>query len=76
MRIYNWAADVKDPWFVEDGIHFTSEGYAERGRLIADALQEAFPASEPTIKETDSEDCVVDPGAAERAELESIAKAG
>jgi peptidoglycan/LPS O-acetylase OafA/YrhL len=76
MRIYNWAADVKDPWFIEDGIHFTSEGYAERGRLIADALQEAFPASEPKIKETDSEDCIVDPGAAERAELESIARAG
>ena len=61
MRIYNWATDVKDPWFIEDGIHFTSEGYAERGRLIADALLEAFPASEPTLKETDSEDCVVDP---------------
>jgi peptidoglycan/LPS O-acetylase OafA/YrhL len=76
MRIYNWAADVKDPWFVEDGIHFTSEGYAERGRLIADALREAFPATEPTIEETDAEDCIVDPGAAERAELESIAHAG
>ena len=76
MRIYNWAADVKDPWFVEDEIHFTSEGYAERGRLIADALLEAFPASEAKLKETDSEDCVVDPGAAERAELESIARAG
>jgi hypothetical protein len=63
MRIYDWADDVRDPWFVEDGIHFTSEGYAERGRLIADALLEAFPASEPTLKETDAEDCVVDPGA-------------
>jgi peptidoglycan/LPS O-acetylase OafA/YrhL len=62
MRIYDWANDVRDPWFVEDDIHYTSEGYAERGRLIADALLEAFPASEPTIKETDSEDCVVDPG--------------
>ncbi len=62
MRIYNWAADVKDRWFVEDGIHFTSEGYAERGRLIADALLEAFPASEKKLKETDSEDCVIDPG--------------
>ena len=43
MRIYDWAADVRDPWFIPDGIHFTSEGYAERGRLIADALLEAFP---------------------------------
>jgi peptidoglycan/LPS O-acetylase OafA/YrhL len=76
MRIYNWAADVKDNWFIEDGIHFTSEGYAERGRLIADALQEAFPATEPKIKQTDSEDCVVDPGAVEAAEAKSIARAG
>jgi peptidoglycan/LPS O-acetylase OafA/YrhL len=67
MRIYNWANDVKNRWFIEDGIHFTSEGYAERGRLIADALREAFPATEPKIKETDSRDCVVDPGAKAQA---------
>jgi hypothetical protein len=76
MRIYNWAADVREPWFVEDGIHFTSEGYAERGRLIADALQEAFPAGQAKIADTDSEDCVVDPGAKERSELESVVAAG
>jgi peptidoglycan/LPS O-acetylase OafA/YrhL len=59
MRIYNWAADVKDNWFIPDGIHFTSEGYAARGRLIADALLEAFPNTEPTPKMTDKRDCVV-----------------
>ena len=58
MRIYNWAADVKDRWYIPDGIHFTSEGYAARGRLIADALLEAFPNSEP-LKMTDADDCVV-----------------
>jgi peptidoglycan/LPS O-acetylase OafA/YrhL len=58
MRIYNWAADVKDNWFIPDGIHFTSEGYAARGRLIADALLESFPNTEPT-KMTDKRDCVV-----------------
>jgi peptidoglycan/LPS O-acetylase OafA/YrhL len=58
MRIYNWAADVRDNWFIPDGIHFTSEGYAARGRLIADALLEAFPNSEP-LKMTDADDCVV-----------------
>jgi len=58
MRIYNWAADVQDKWFIPDGIHFTSEGYAARGRLIADALLEAFPNSEP-LKMTDARDCVV-----------------
>jgi peptidoglycan/LPS O-acetylase OafA/YrhL len=59
MRIYNWAADVKDDWFIPDGIHFTSEGYAARGRLIADALLEAFPNSENPPKLTDADDCVV-----------------
>jgi peptidoglycan/LPS O-acetylase OafA/YrhL len=44
MRIYNWAADVKDAWFIEDGIHFTSPGYAARAQLIAQALAHAFPA--------------------------------
>jgi hypothetical protein len=44
MRIYNWAADVKKAWFIEDGIHFTSPGYAARAQLIAQALAHAFPA--------------------------------
>jgi peptidoglycan/LPS O-acetylase OafA/YrhL len=44
MRIYDWAADVKDAWFIEDGIHFNSPGYAARSRLIAEALAHAFPA--------------------------------
>ncbi|HEY5359338.1 MAG TPA: acyltransferase family protein [Streptosporangiaceae bacterium] len=43
MRIYNWAADVKNAWFIEDGIHFTSPGYAARAELIAHALAHAFP---------------------------------
>jgi peptidoglycan/LPS O-acetylase OafA/YrhL len=58
MRIYDWAADVKDAWYIPDGIHFTSEGYAARGRLIADALLGAFPNTGP-LKMTDSEDCVI-----------------
>ena len=44
MRVYNWAGDVKDEWFIEDGIHFTSPGYAARAQLIAQALAHAFPA--------------------------------
>ncbi len=44
MRVYDWAADVKDPWFIDDGIHFTTPGYRARARLIADALAEAFPS--------------------------------
>jgi hypothetical protein len=43
MRVYDWAAAVKDRWFISDGIHFTSAGYAARARLIASALAAAFP---------------------------------
>lgn len=60
MRIYDWAADVRDAWFTPDGIHFTSDGYAERGRLIADALLEAFPNTHP-LEMTDKDNCVVLP---------------
>ena len=44
MRIYDWAAVVQNSWFVSDGIHYTSYGYAQRARHIADALVHAFPA--------------------------------
>ncbi len=44
MRVYDWADDVKPAWFIEDGIHFTSPGYAARAQLIAQALAHAFPA--------------------------------
>jgi peptidoglycan/LPS O-acetylase OafA/YrhL len=43
MRIYDWAAVVQDSWFISDGIHFTSAGYAARAYLIARALAAAFP---------------------------------
>jgi peptidoglycan/LPS O-acetylase OafA/YrhL len=45
MRIYNWPAVVQKSWFINDGIHFTTIGYAHRATAIADALAEAFPAS-------------------------------
>jgi len=57
MRVYDWASDVKDAWFIEDGIHFTSPGYAARAQLIAQALAHAFPAKGET--EGGSRRCVV-----------------
>jgi len=45
MRLYNWPAVVQNSWFINDGIHYTSNGYAHRGQDIAEALAEAFPAS-------------------------------
>jgi hypothetical protein len=57
MRVYDWAADVKDEWFIEDGIHFTSPGYAARAQLIAQALAHAFPEKGET--EGGAKNCVV-----------------
>ena len=45
MRVFDWASMTNDGWFISDGIHYTSEGYAQRARLSADALVHAFPAS-------------------------------
>jgi peptidoglycan/LPS O-acetylase OafA/YrhL len=45
MRIYNWPAVAQKSWFISDGIHYTSNGYAHRAVAIADALAAAFPAS-------------------------------
>jgi peptidoglycan/LPS O-acetylase OafA/YrhL len=47
MRIYDWADAVQDKWFIPDGIHYYSDGYAARAHLIADALAEAYPAGKP-----------------------------
>ncbi len=44
LRVFDWAAAVKDKWFIEDGIHFTSAGYAARAHRTAKALAEGFPA--------------------------------
>jgi len=45
MRLYDWPAVVQTSWYINDGIHFTSDGYAHRGQMIAEALAEAFPAN-------------------------------
>ena len=45
MRVFDWASVAKDRWFIPDGIHYYSPGYAARAHLIADALARAFPAS-------------------------------
>jgi peptidoglycan/LPS O-acetylase OafA/YrhL len=57
MRIYDWASDVKEGWFIDDGIHFTSPGYAARAELIAKALAHAFPEKGKT--KAGSGHCVV-----------------
>jgi peptidoglycan/LPS O-acetylase OafA/YrhL len=44
MRVYDWASQVRNPWFISDGIHFTTPGYRERAKRTAQALATAFPA--------------------------------
>jgi peptidoglycan/LPS O-acetylase OafA/YrhL len=44
MRIFNWASVAQPSWFISDGIHYTSAGYAQRAQQIAEALAKAFPA--------------------------------
>ncbi|HEX3241490.1 MAG TPA: acyltransferase family protein [Solirubrobacterales bacterium] len=58
MRVYDWASAVHDDWYIPDGIHFTSHGYAERGRLIADALLKAFPNTHPLVMK-DADNCLI-----------------
>ena len=45
MRVYDWPAAAKDKWFIPDGIHYYSPGYAARAHLFANALARSFPAS-------------------------------
>jgi peptidoglycan/LPS O-acetylase OafA/YrhL len=56
IRIFDWAADVRDSWFIPDGIHYNSPGYAARAHLIARALADAFP-----LGSAPSAGCVVNP---------------
>jgi lysophospholipase L1-like esterase len=44
MRVFDWASLAQPAWFISDGIHYTSAGYAIRGQQIAYALARAFPA--------------------------------
>jgi peptidoglycan/LPS O-acetylase OafA/YrhL/lysophospholipase L1-like esterase len=43
MRVYDWASEVKDEWFSNDGIHPGGTGYRERAARMARALARAFP---------------------------------
>ena len=44
MRIFDWASAANPAWYISDGIHYTSAGYAVRAQAIADALARAFRA--------------------------------
>jgi hypothetical protein len=58
MRVFDWASAAQDGWFISDGIHYTSAGYAARAKLIAGALARAFPRGART-RGAHTRDCVV-----------------
>lgn len=60
LRVYDWAADVRDEWFDTDGIHQDGDGYVERARLIPAALATAFPGSATPATPTAGEGCSFD----------------
>ena len=43
LRVFDWAAVANPAWYAPDGIHYSSDGYAARARMIAKALARAFP---------------------------------
>jgi lysophospholipase L1-like esterase len=45
LRVLRWSDVALDEWFLPDGIHYTSGGWAWRSHAIADALAAAFPAA-------------------------------
>ncbi len=47
MRVYDWASEVQDAWFIGDQIHYTTSGYQQRSHRIARALAAAFPENGP-----------------------------
>ena len=73
MRIYDWASQVKNSWFTDDGIHFTTEGYAARARLIAQALLEAFPKGGESPSGTPA--CLLQPDGGSAANSGSVTSA-
>jgi len=48
MRVYDWAGQVKNSWYINDDIHFTTKGYQQRAKRTAQSLAVAFPKDAPS----------------------------
>jgi hypothetical protein len=47
MRVYDWASEVQDEWYLPDEIHPNGPGAKERASRFAKALAIAFPKDRP-----------------------------
>ena len=47
MRVFDWAREARDAWFIDDGIHYNTPGYARRARLIAPGARARLPGEGP-----------------------------
>ena len=56
LHVYDWASEVRNKWFIPDGIHFTTPGYVKRAKWTARALAVAYP-----FEGSPSDDCFVTP---------------
>lgn len=57
IRVFDWAAEVQDDWYLADKVHPNNPGSKERAARIARALAVAFPKGRPANPE-----CVVRSG--------------
>ena len=50
MRVFDWASAVRDEWFIPDGIHFTTPGYAARAPLHRKRDAQGLPGGAPAAR--------------------------
>ena len=51
MRVFDWASEVQDGWYLADKIHPNDLGAKERAARLAGALAVAFPKDRPPAAE-------------------------
>jgi peptidoglycan/LPS O-acetylase OafA/YrhL len=53
MRVFDWPAYARRKWFIPDGIHYYSAGYAARAHVISRGLAHGFPAGQRSVPPTE-----------------------
>jgi peptidoglycan/LPS O-acetylase OafA/YrhL len=53
MRVFDWPAYARRKWFIPDGIHYYSTGYAARAHFISRGLAHGLPAGQHSQQPTE-----------------------